>query len=147
LAQSNSNKIIIAGLSKRLESFFDTGEYLAGKSTIIILESINNKIQLKFLLSLLNSKLISFWYKIWFKSLSLAGGYLQISPETISKIPVPQIEFNDQKPFITLVDQILSIKNQNPNADTKELENQIDKLVYQLYDLSTDEIKIIEGER
>jgi adenine-specific DNA-methyltransferase len=54
LAQANSNKIIIAGLSKRLECFFDTGEYLAGKSTIIILESINNKIQLKFLLSLLN---------------------------------------------------------------------------------------------
>jgi len=145
LAQANSNKIIIAGLSKRLECFFDTGEYLAGKSTIIILESINNKIQLKFLLSLLNSKLISFWYKIWFKSLSLAGGYLQISPETISKIPVPQIEFNDQKPFITLVDQILSSKQQNPTADTSNLEHQIDQLVYKLYDLTKEEAKLIEG--
>jgi hypothetical protein len=145
LAQANSNKIIIAGLSKRLECFFDTGEYLAGKSTIIILESINNKIQLKFLLSLLNSKLISFWYKIWFKSLSLAGGYLQISPETISKIPIPQIEFNDQKPFITLADQILSVKNQNPEADTSRLEREIDRLVYKLYDLGEEEIKIIES--
>jgi len=144
LAQANSNKIIIAGLSKRLECFFDTGEYLAGKSTIIILESINNKIQLKFLLSLLNSKLISFWYKIWFKSLSLAGGYLQISPETISKIPVPQIEFNDQKPFITLVDQILLAKKQNPEADTSQLEQEIGELVYKLYDLTEEEIKIIE---
>jgi adenine-specific DNA-methyltransferase len=88
--------------------------------------------------------LISFWYKIWFKSLSLAGGYLQISPETISKIPIPQIEFNDQKPFITLADQILSAKKQNPEADTSHLEREIDRLVYRLYNLTEVEIEIMQ---
>jgi len=44
-------------------------------------------------------------------------------------------------------DQILSAKKQNPEADTNQLERQIDQLVYKLYDLIEEEIKIIEGEK
>jgi len=44
-----------------------------------------------------------------------------------------------------LVDNILQIKKQNPTADATALESQIDQLVYQLYDLSEEEIKIVEG--
>lgn len=51
----------------------------------------------------------------------------------------------NQKPFITLVDQILSAKRKNPNADTTALERQIDKMVYELYDLTPEEIEIMEG--
>ena len=47
--------------------------------------------------------------------------------------------------IITLVDQILSAKKQNPEADTSQLKKQIDQLVYKLYDLTEEEIKIIEG--
>jgi len=47
-------------------------------------------------------------------------------------------------PFITLVDQILSIKKQDPQADTSHLEQEINQLVYKLYDLTREEIKIIE---
>jgi type II restriction/modification system DNA methylase subunit YeeA len=49
-----------------------------------------------------------------------------------------------QQVVITLVNQILDQKSANPNADTSALENQIDQLVYQLYDLTEEEIKIIE---
>ena len=45
----------------------------------------------------------------------------------------------------TLVDQILSAKKQNPEADTSHLEKQIDQLVYKLYNLTEEEIKIIES--
>lgn len=45
----------------------------------------------------------------------------------------------------SLVDKILSTKKENPQADTSGLENKIDKLVYKLYDLTEEEIKIIEG--
>jgi hypothetical protein len=45
----------------------------------------------------------------------------------------------------SLVDQILSIKKQNPDEDTSHLEKQIDQLVYKLYDLTEEEIKIIES--
>jgi len=46
-----------------------------------------------------------------------------------------------------LVDQILSSKKQNPDADTSNLEHQIDQLAYKLYDLTEEEIKIIEGDK
>jgi hypothetical protein len=44
-----------------------------------------------------------------------------------------------------LVDKILAAKQQNPQTDTSEWENEIDKLVYRLYELTEEEIKIIEG--
>jgi len=49
-----------------------------------------------------------------------------------------------QQPFITLVDQILTVKRENPVADTSGLEKQIDQLVYKLYGLTKEEIKIVE---
>jgi hypothetical protein len=44
-----------------------------------------------------------------------------------------------------LVDKILEAKKENPQADTIELEREIDNLVYRLYDLTEDEIKLVEG--
>ena len=62
-----------------------------------------------------------------------------------------------QQPFITLVDQILTAKQQPPsspfsngelsNADTSTLEKQIDEMVYKLYTLTPEEISIVEGKR
>jgi type II restriction/modification system DNA methylase subunit YeeA len=47
--------------------------------------------------------------------------------------------------IVQIVDQILSAKKQNPEADTSKLEREIDRLVYKLYDLTADEIKIIKS--
>ncbi len=49
-----------------------------------------------------------------------------------------------QQPFIILVDQILAAKQKDPNAKTSALERQIDQMVYNLYGLTEDEIKIVE---
>ncbi len=46
-----------------------------------------------------------------------------------------------------LVDKILTAKNQNPQTDTTQLEYQIDQLVYKLYNLTEEEIKIVEGKK
>ena len=63
---------------------------------------------------------------------------LHIRPITSSTQPiVSQIE--------SLVDAILSAKKDNPAADTSAFEQQIDYLVYRLYDLTEEEIKIVEG--
>ena len=51
------------------------------------------------------------------------------------------------QPFIPLVAQILAARQQDPNADTSALEAQIDKMVYELYELTPDEIAIMEGKR
>ena len=65
-------------------------------------------------------------------------------------VRISQLEFlplkkNDSSTsVIKLVDKILDNKYRNPDADTTKLENQIDELVYKLYDLTEEEIKIIE---
>jgi hypothetical protein len=46
-------------------------------------------------------------------------------------------------PFITIVDKIILAKEQNPNADTTDLENQIDEMVYDLYELTEEEKEIV----
>ena len=50
-----------------------------------------------------------------------------------------------EKEIEILVNQILEIKKQSSTADTTDLESQIDQLVYQLYDLTEEQIKVIEN--
>ncbi|EAI2744859.1 hypothetical protein DCI11_08795, partial [Campylobacter jejuni] len=66
----------------------------------------------------------------------------------IEKLPIPKINSKNQKlvdELINLVDEILKAKEQNKNASTQELENKINSLTYKLYNLTEDEIKIIEN--
>ena len=58
------------------------------------------------------------------------------------KIPLHRTSKNEQQPFIALVDKILTAKQQG--QDTTALESQINQMVYKLYDLTDNEIKIIE---
>ena len=84
--ESKRKKIIVAGMTKKLECFLDEkGEYLAGKSTTII-ES--EDIDLKFILAVLNSKLLTFIYKNIFRSLSLQGGYLRVGTPQLKELPI-----------------------------------------------------------
>src|SRR5262249_5153547 len=142
LSQARSKKIIIGGMNTELECFLDEGNYLAGKSTVVILEG--RKLGLKYALAILNSRLISYWYRNHFKSMSLAGGYLRIGQNEIRQIPVPEPNNDQSKLIINLVDQILAKKHKNPTADKTELEREIDQQVYALYGLTPEEIKILE---
>jgi len=150
--QASSEKIIIAGMTKKLECVYDRGEFLAGKSTTIILSDYRSRFPLKVILSLLNSTLVSFWFRYFFRSLSLAGGYIRISHREISQIPIPRISNPQSIVLSNLVDKILSLtqsedylENPQKQAKVKEYEHQIDQLVYKLYGLTDEEIKIVEG--
>ncbi|EAH6606223.1 class I SAM-dependent DNA methyltransferase [Campylobacter jejuni] len=66
----------------------------------------------------------------------------------IEKLSIPKINSKNEKlanELVSLVDEILKAKEQNKNANTQELENKINFLVYKLYNLTEEEIKIIEG--
>lgn len=97
---------------------------------------------MKFLTGILNSKLIEFWLRYKGK---MQGANFQIDKEPLLNIPLIEASLSQQQPIITLVDQILSVKKANPGADTTVLEAEIDRLVYALYDLTPDEIAIVEG--
>ena len=101
----------------------------------------------KYLLAVLNSKLIS-WYFMCFLSEKL-----HFYPNDVKSMPIKTISTKDQNPLTKLVDLILAITKsedylQNPKkqAKVKTLEAEIDQLVYKLYDLTPEEIKIVEGE-
>ena len=144
LRQVSSPKIIITGM-RYFECYYDDkGEYIAGKSTIILL-SPHGETNFKFLLGVLNSHLISFYIKGAYSSLGIGGG-INFSKDMVSNLPIPSTTKLHQAPIIALVDKILAIKKTNPQADTSELEREIDKLVYKLYNLTSDEISIIESE-
>ncbi|AEF81228.1 Eco57I restriction-modification methylase domain-containing protein [Leadbettera azotonutricia] len=101
-----------------------------------------NKVRLKnpennlFFLSLLNSKLLD-WYFRKTSTNNHVGGY------EIEQLPI-RIP-TEQRQFIELVSKILVAKAANPTADTTQIETQIDKIVYKLYGLTEEEVKVVEG--
>ena len=97
----------------------------------------------KYLAGLLNSRLIAFWLKHRGK---MQGTNYQIDKQPLLAIPLISPSLDQQASVVTLVDQILTAKHADPDADVSALENEIDKLVYALYDLTDDEIAIVEGQ-
>jgi hypothetical protein len=94
-----------------------------------------------FYLGILNSKLL-FWY---FQNINNEFDNLfpKIKVKEFNTLPLPKIEFSNNA-LGEKVDQILSLKKDNPAADTSALEREIDFMVYELYGLSEEEIKIVE---
>ena len=96
----------------------------------------------KVLLGILNSKMG--WWLISKYCTAIQNGY-QLIWKYFSQIPIAAGNDIVRGKISDLVNEILSIKKQNPSADTTDLENQIDQLVYKLYELTEEEIKIVEG--
>jgi len=94
------------------------------------LENNSEKFSLKYLLAILNSKFG--YYSLNQVRRSQIGFY----PDDFKKLQVKKISFPLQKPFINLVEQILSAKRINTNSDTSALEAEIDRMVYELYGLT-----------
>jgi hypothetical protein len=122
------------------------------ESTLYSCWSTSQKFSDKFLIGLLNSKVLDYYSKILF--ITNQQGFPQILMTDLEQLPIKQISTIDQKPFIEIVDKILAITKtndylENPDKQTKvkEYEKQIDQMVYNLYGLTEDEIKIVEGKR
>ncbi|EAL3694187.1 class I SAM-dependent DNA methyltransferase [Campylobacter jejuni] len=145
----------------RDERFFESGEKIVSVRKCIepIFSYLNNeayvmlslnviktqRINVKYLTGLLNSKLVAFWLKHKGK---MQGNNYQIDKEPLLNIPIVDTNSKNKKladELINLVDEILKAKEQDKNANTQELENKINSLVYKLYNLTEEEIKIIEG--
>lgn len=75
----------------------------------------------------------------------LQGNSKKLLKVIFEQLPIKKIPSIEQQPFIKLVDQILTLKKSNPQADTSALEREIDAMVYALYGLTDEEIAIVEG--
>ncbi|EIG9560796.1 Eco57I restriction-modification methylase domain-containing protein [Campylobacter coli] len=122
-------------------SYVDFDCYVSATFYVIKTQRIN----VKYLTAILNSKLIAFWLKHKGK---MQGNNYQIDKEPLLNIPIVDTNSKNEKladELINLVDEILKAKEQDKNANTQELENKINSIVYKLYNLTEEEIKIIEG--
>ena len=134
-------KIILKGLTL-LDAALDlSGQIIPGKSTLVLVS--DNETSLKYVCGLLNSKLILNYVKERYSSSSYNGGIV-FTKEMINDLPLPSDEVKKTK-LVTIVDQILALKKQKSSADTSALENEIDQLVYALYNLTPEEIALVEG--
>ena len=102
----------------------------------------STRLATKYLVGVLNSKLVAFWLKHRGK---MQGTNYQIDKQPLLAIPLISPSPEQRASVEILVDQILDAKRTDPIADVSELENEVDQLVYLLYDLKPEEIAIVEN--
>ena len=107
-------------------------------NTLRMIVPKNNDYDIKAILGILNSKLINYIFRTLFLNKDIYKYQLE-------RIPIPQTSSSLGLLITQLVDNCLIAKRSNPSADTSALESEIDRLVYQLYGLTEDEIKIVES--
>ena len=119
-------------------------EDYVSKKDLYIFKTINDNYSPKYLLSLINSTLMSY-LKTQGSTSAKKNDFTQLTLNDVRELPIKQISLENQTPFIEKVYQILTLKKADSNADTSELEAQIDRMVYDLYELTEEEILIVEG--
>lgn len=144
-------KIIVRGVARRLTAQIDKYGY----AILVAVHGIfNNSINVEknYILALLNSTLFNWLHLTTFYTARIPKGSLKYPVSFLKNLPIKKIHGTDQKPFVELVDRILAItkdedylQNQQKQAKVKTLEREIDQMVYKLYDLTEDEIRIVEG--
>ena len=150
-----SEKITVQRVSSRLICAYDEDKYYTFNS-INNLILTNLKFSLKYIICILNSRLMDYYYR---KNFSLDASYtITVTKQNLDVLPIKNITLVHQEPFIKLADKILALnkklskigdkKTYERNSIEKEIKNidqQIDQKVYQLYGLTDSEIKIVES--
>jgi type I restriction-modification system DNA methylase subunit len=138
-------KIIYPNMTKFLPFVIDSNQMYVNQKCFIL---TSDKAPLKYLVAYFNSSVSNMWIKN--NCPELQGGTRELSFIFFQKIPLPPITPTNElivHQIESLADNILSSKKENPQTETDHWEKEIDKCIYKLYDLTEEEIKIIEGEK
>ncbi|GAA9241100.1 class I SAM-dependent DNA methyltransferase [Helicobacter pylori] len=147
LEDFEKEKIVYGEIVQEPRFYLDNGEcelgYFYTEATSFILTGEH----LRYLLGMLHSKLITFAFKTFYAGGGLGESGYRYKKAFIERLPIPKITPENQKLADKITDgakAILEAKEKDPKANTKNLEKEIDALVYQLYNLTDEEIKTIE---
>ncbi len=147
LEDFEKEKIVYGEIVQEPRFYLDNGEcelgYFYAEATSFILTGEH----LRYLLGMLHSKLITFAFKTFYAGGGLGESGYRYKKAFIERLPIPKITEKNQELARKITDgakQILVLKEKDPKANTQKLEKEIDALVYQLYHLTDEEIKIIE---
>ncbi len=147
LEDFEKEKIVYGEIVQEPRFYLDNGEcelgYFYAEATSFILTGEH----LRYLLGMLHSKLITFAFKTFYAGGGLGESSYRYKKAFIERLPIPKITPQNQKLAHKITDgakAILEAKEKDPKANTQKLEKEIDALVYQLYNLTDEEIKTIE---
>ncbi|RVZ46934.1 class I SAM-dependent DNA methyltransferase [Helicobacter pylori] len=144
LEDFEKEKIVYPETSQGAYFIYENSGIFLEKTAFMIVSDAYN---LKLLTALLNSKLVTFYFKNFCGGCILGKSGYQYNKHALEKIPIPKITEKNQELADKITDgakQILALKAKDPKANTQGLEKEIDALVYQLYNLTDEEIKTIE---
>ncbi|RLD83116.1 MAG: class I SAM-dependent DNA methyltransferase, partial [Bacteroidetes bacterium] len=131
-------KIIFSEIVSEPQFYYDEENYYP-EATVFFISGE----KLKYLTALLNSKAVTFLFKSFYMGGELVGK-IRYKKAFLENVPIPYPTDEQEQPFIEKVNQILALKKADPKANTSQLENEIDQMVYALYGLTDEEIGIIE---
>ncbi|WQW59379.1 class I SAM-dependent DNA methyltransferase [Helicobacter pylori] len=141
-------KIVYGEIVQEPRFYLDNGECELGVFYAEATSFILTGEHLRYLLGMLHSKLITFAFKTFYAGGGLGESGYRYKKAFIERLPIPKITEKNQELARKITDgakQILQAKEKDPKANTQKLEKEIDTLVYQLYHLTDEEIKIIEN--
>jgi type II restriction/modification system DNA methylase subunit YeeA len=140
-SEFEKEKVVYSEIVRQPQFYYDTEKFYV-EATSFLLTGEN----IKYLCALLNSFPVTFFFKNYYAGGGLGNEGYRYKKAFLENLPIPPITKENEgivKQIEMLVDKILEVKKENPQADTSELEREIDNLVYRLYDLTEEEIKII----
>ncbi|WP_120885887.1 class I SAM-dependent DNA methyltransferase [Helicobacter pylori] len=146
LEDFEKEKIVYGEIVQEPRFYLDNGGYFYAEATSFILTGEH----LHYLLGMLHSKLITFAFKTFYAGGGLGESGYRYKKAFIELLPIPKITPKNQelaRKITDCVKKILQTKEKDPKANTQKLEKEIDALVYQLYNLTDAEIKIIENDQ
>ncbi|MAN58812.1 MAG: restriction endonuclease [Flavobacteriaceae bacterium] len=137
----SAEKLMFRRVSSSLIFTYDNEQFYALNTLVIVnKKDLNNGPNLKFILGLMNSKLMNYLYSNKFKSTKTV--FSEIQARSVKELPIPKISKLQEIEIVKLADQIIEMKK--CELESSEIENEIDQLVYQFYDLTEEEIELIE---
>ena len=135
-------KIIIRQTGSSLIATIDNQQFVVRDNLYTII-STNKEYSEYIILACLNSKLLNWYYQNIVNN-EVGEALAQVKRGHLATLPIPKINSSVFPTIESLIKEVLNLKQDNNSADTESLESKIDLLVYQLYDLTEEEIKIIE---
>ena len=153
----SKEKILIPRTVLSLKATYDEGNHFIMDRIYYLIPNEKNKLNIKFVVGLLNSKLMDFYYKVNFGTTHIGGGYLDLRGTQIQQLPIKNVSESQQRGVIQMVDKMLDYNKEliklgdKTTSETKDLNDKINSLdeeinekIYELYGITKAEQGVIE---
>lgn len=134
-------KLLFRRVSSSLIFAYDDKQHYALNTLVVLTPKNGSNISLKYLLGLMNSKMMNYIYKNKFKSTKKV--FSEIQARSVGRLPIVKASDQHKQDLITLVDKILTSKKNNPGGDVVQYEKKIDDIVFDLYQIPAEKKELI----